>query len=250
MSCKSLGLSFGGLMALNKVSFDVREGEIMAIIGPNGSGKTSLLNCINGFYTPESGKIYFQKKKLNGVPPHKIAKMGIARTFQSPHLYPGLMVYENIMTGRHPFISENVFDVLLYFWRASREEVRHRNIVEKLIDFLEIESIRKVSAGILPFGLQKRVGLGRALALDPQLLLLDEPMSGMNVEEKEDMARFILDIKEEMGKTIIIVEHDMEVVMDISDRIVVLDYGEKIAAGLPHEILENPRVKEAYLGEE
>jgi branched-chain amino acid transport system ATP-binding protein len=259
---ENLSLSFGGVRSLIDISVDVRDKEILAIIGPNGAGKTCLLNCINGFYKPQQGEIYFDGKRITRVRPDKAARMGLARTFQNIELYTGLSSLDNIMAARHVLMKHNVFSSLLYFGPAHKEEIRHRQTVEDIIDFLEIEPIRKKIVGTLPYGMRKRVELGRALALEPKVLLLDEPMAGMNLEEKEDIARFIIDIFEGQGVTypntpvlrdgvscIVLVEHDMGVVMDIADRIVVLDFGKKIAEGTPEEIKNNPQVIAAYLGE-
>lgn len=243
-------LSFGGVDAISGVSLEVQQGEIFAIIGPNGAGKTSLLNCISGFYRPQEGAIYFGGKQITSLPSHQIPKLGIARTFQNIELFTGLSVLDNLMAARHMFLKPGVLSSAIYFGRARERETKHREIVEEIIDFLEIQAIREKVVGTLPYGLRKRVELGRALALEPKLLLLDEPMAGMNVEEKEDMARFILDINEEREVIIMLIEHDMELVMDISDRVIVLDFGRKIAAGAPDEILKNPAVIRAYLGEE
>ncbi len=260
---EGLSLSFGGVKALTDVSIDIKEQEILAIIGPNGAGKTCILNCINGFYKPQKGEIYFEDKRITRIRPDKAAKMGLARTFQNIELYSGLSTLDNIMAARHVLMRQNFLSSALYFGPAHSEEIRHRKIVEDIIDFLEIEPIRKKTVGSLPYGMRKRVELGRALALEPKVLLLDEPMAGMNLEEKEDIARFIIDIFEGQGATypdtpilrdgincIILVEHDMGVVMDIADRIIVLNFGKKIAEGTPEEIRTNPEVIAAYLGDE
>jgi len=259
----NLSLSFGGVRALIDVSLDIRENEILAIIGPNGAGKTCLLNCINGFYKPQKGEIYLEGQRITRIRPDRAAKLGLARTFQNIELYTGLSTLDNIMAARHVLMKQNFLSSALYFGPAHGEEVRHRKTVEDIIDFLEIEPIRKKVVGMLPYGMRKRVELGRALAIEPEVLLLDEPMAGMNLEEKEDIARFIIDIFEGQGETypdspvlrdgvdcIVLVEHDMGVVMDLADRIVVLDFGRKIAEGTPDEVRTNPEVIAAYLGEE
>ncbi|MES0360419.1 MAG: ABC transporter ATP-binding protein [Anaerolineales bacterium] len=248
LKIQEITLVFGGISALNDISFDVQEGEILAIIGPNGAGKTSLLNCINNFYHPERGDIFFNGHNLTKLPPYKIAKLGIARTFQNTALYTGLSTLDNLMAARHIHMQSGMLHSIIYWGLAQKEDLKHRQQVEEIIDFLEIEHIRKSIVGALPHGLRKRVELGRALALEPQLLLLDEPMTGMNLEEKEDIARFVLDINERRGTTILLIEHDMGVVMDIADRIVVLDFGMKIAEGIPEEIRQDEAVINAYLG--
>jgi len=245
---KELCLSFNGVSALIDVSFEINKKEILALIGPNGAGKTSLLNCINGFYRPQSGEINFNGEKINTLPPHRIAMLGIARTFQNIELYTGLSTLDNLMAARHIFMKSRAVACSLFFGKAQQEEIQHREIVEDIIELLELESIRKKMVGLLPYGQRKKVELGRALAQEPKLLLLDEPMAGMNVEEKEDIARYIIDIYELKQIPIILVEHDMGVVMDISDRVVVLDFGEKIAEGSPDDIKMDSRVIKAYLG--
>lgn len=250
LELKDIYLHFGGIMALNGVSFDVREGEIFAVIGPNGAGKTSIFNCISGLYTPDRGKILFRGKEINGLSAFKRAQLGLARSFQNIELFKGMTVIDNLMLGRHIHMRTNLFTGGLWFGKARGEEIRHRDVVEEIIDFLEIQDIRKKAVGTLAYGLQKRVELGRALAMDPQVLLLDEPMAGMNVEETEDMARFILDINEERDVTVVLIEHDMGVVMDISDRICTLDFGERLSMGKPEEVQADPKVIAAYLGDE
>lgn len=250
LQVEHVSLNFGGTAALSDVSFDVCEGEIRAIIGPNGAGKTSMLNCISGFYRPQRGRVLYQQTQdLTKVPTHKVAALGIARTFQNIALYTGLSTLDNLMAARHVHMKQNALASMLYWGPAQREEVQHRTVVEEIIDFLEIAHIRKAIVGALPYGLRKRVELGRALAMEPKLLLLDEPMAGMNVEEKEDMARFILDIHERRGITIVLIEHDMGLVMDISNRVVVLDFGRKIGDGYPDDIKNNEHVIRAYLGQ-
>ena len=244
----NISLSFGGVKALADISFNVREHEIRAIIGPNGAGKSSMLNCINGVYTPQQGQITFRGQTFSHMDSHQVAVMGVARTFQNLALFKGMSVLDNIMTGRNLRMKSNLLLQALRWGPAVREEIEHRRKVEEIIDFLEIQPYRKTPVGQLPYGLQKRVDLGRALALEPQVLLLDEPMAGMNVEEKQDMCRFILDVNDEFGTTVVLIEHDMGVVMDISDRVVVLDYGKKIGDGTPEEVRRNPEVISAYLG--
>jgi branched-chain amino acid transport system ATP-binding protein len=244
----AISLSFGGVKALTNISFDVREHEIRAIIGPNGAGKSSMLNCINGVYSPQEGRITLRGQTFAEMSPRRAAEMGIARTFQSLALFKGMSVLDNIMTGRNLRMKTNLFLQALRIGPAEKEELEHRAFVERIIDFLEIQAYRKTPVGRLPYGLQKRVDLGRALAMEPTLLLLDEPMAGMNTEEKQDMCRFILDVNDEFGTTIVLIEHDMGVVMDISDRVVVLDYGKKIGDGTPDEVRASPEVISAYLG--
>jgi branched-chain amino acid transport system ATP-binding protein len=249
LKVESVSLAFGGIQALVDVSFEVRDAEILAIIGPNGAGKTCLLNCISGFYKPQKGEIYYENRKITGLAPYKIASSGIARTFQNIQLYSGMTTVDNLMAARHIQIKPFLFSSAIYFGPAHRREIQHRRAVEDIIDFLELESIRKKVVGMLPYGQRKKVDLGRALALESEMLLLDEPMAGMNYEEKEDMARYILDIFDLRKIPIVLVEHDMGVVMDISDRIAVLDFGRKIAEGTPEEIKVNPAVISAYLGD-
>ena len=255
LDVKNISLRFGGVKALTDISFDVREHEVRAIIGPNGAGKSSMLNCINGVYTPQEGRITFRGQTFSHMSSRlrlrKTAEMGMARTFQNLALFKGMSVLDNIMSGRNLRMKTNLFQQAVrgFGWGAAeREESQHREVVERIIDFLEIQAYRKTPVGRLPYGLQKRVDLGRALAMEPTVLLLDEPMAGMNVEEKQDMSRFILDVNSEYGTTVVLIEHDMSVVMDISDRVVVLDYGKKIGDGTPDEVRANPEVISAYLG--
>ncbi len=248
LDLQHISLSFGGVKALSDISFDVREHEIRAIIGPNGAGKSSMLNVINGVYTPQEGRILLQDQQFTRMNPRRAAEMGIARTFQNLALFKGMSVLDNIMTGRNLRMKSGVLAQALRLGSAEREEIAHRAFVENIIDFLEIQAHRKTPVGRLPYGLQKRVDLGRALAMEPRILLLDEPMAGMNIEEKQDMSRYILDVNDEFGTTIVLIEHDMGVVMDISDRVVVLDYGRKIGDGTPDAVRGNPEVIRAYLG--
>ena len=248
MEVKDITLRFGGVTAIEGVSFDILEGEVRAIIGPNGAGKSSMLNVINGFYHPQQGEVWFNGQKRGAMKPYQIAYQGIARTFQNIALFKGMSTLDNIMTGRFTHMKSGMISQVFWKGKAEKEEYENREAVEKVIDFLEIQTIRKTEVGKLPYGLQKRVELGRALAAEPKLLLLDEPMAGMNVEEKEDMSRFILDVNEEFGTTVALIEHDMGVVMDIADRIVVMDYGKNIGDGTPKEIVSNQKVVDAYLG--
>ena len=250
LDVQNISLSFGGVKALTDISFNVREHEVRAIIGPNGAGKSSMLNCINGVYQPQQGSITFRGQTFRHMNSRQVAEMGVARTFQNLALFKGMSVLDNIMTGRNLKMKSGLLAQAFRWGPAEREELQHREFVEHIIDFLEIQAHRKTPVGRLPYGLQKRVDLGRALAMEPQVLLLDEPMAGMNVEEKQDMSRFILDVNDEFGTTIVLIEHDMGVVMDISDRVVVLDYGKKIGDGTPDEVRSNEDVIRAYLGVE
>ena len=249
LEIRDVSKAFGGVQAVMHVSLDVQPGDIMSVIGPNGAGKTTLLNMISGFYHPDTGRITLEGEDVTRLSPSHVAHRGVARTFQNIALFKGMTVLDNLMLGRHVRMRSGVLASFVYWGLAQREEVAHRKRVEDIIDFLGITHLRRVPTGALPYGLQKRVELGRALALDPKLLLLDEPMGGCNHEEKEDMARFVLDVNEEWGATIILIEHDMGVVMDISDRVAVLDMGQKIAEGTPDEVRGNPSVIKAYLGE-
>jgi len=248
LKIENLTLGFGNLIALQSVSLELRKGEILGVIGPNGAGKTCLLNCVSGFYKPQKGRVLYKEKDILRIPTYSISQLGISRTFQNVELYTGLSSLDNLLAARHNLIQYGLLSSLFHFGRSSREEVEHRRAIEDIIKLLEIEDIRDHVVGSLPYGMRKRVELGRALVQEPEILLLDEPMAGMNVEEKEDMARFILDINELKGTSVMLIEHDMGVVMDITQRIAVLDFGNKIAEGTPQEIRENPAVINAYLG--
>ena len=249
LAINEVSKAFGGVQAVTRVSLDVRQGEILSVIGPNGAGKTTLLNMISGFYHPDSGRIMLEAADITHVKPNRVAELGVARTFQNIALFRGMTVLDNLMLGRHVRMKSGVLASFVYWGLAQKEEVAHRRRVEDIIDFLKIQDLRRQPTGSLAYGLQKRVELGRALALEPKVLLLDEPMGGCNHEEKEDMARFVLDVNQEWGATIILIEHDMGVVMDISDRVAVLDMGQKIAEGTPDEVRANPQVIKAYLGD-
>ncbi len=248
MEMRNITLRFGGVVAIKDISFDIREGEIRAIIGPNGAGKSSMLNVISGFYNPQEGEVWFRGERRPPMKPYQVARQGIARTFQNIALFNGMSVLDNVMTGRLTHMRRGLAAQALWWGPAAREEQENREAVEKIIDFLEIQAIRKTPVGRLPYGLKKRVELARALAAEPKLLLLDEPMAGMNVEEKEDMSRYILDVNDEFGTTVALIEHDMGVVMDLSDRVVVMDYGRLIGDGTPDEVRGNQDVIDAYLG--
>jgi len=249
MQALNVRLQFGGVVALNNVSLEIRDDELLAIIGPNGAGKSSLMNCLSGFYRPSAGQVLLGGSDIRALPVHRIAQMGLARTFQGTHIFSGMTVVENLMVGRHIHMHSSLAQAFVYFGAAQREEIEHREKVEEIIELLEIESIRHQPVGSLGYGLRKRVDLGRALAQDPKILLMDEPMAGMNSEEKEDMARFILDVREAARIPVVLVEHDMGVVMDLADRIAVLDFGAKIAEGTPQQMQRDPAVLKAYLGE-
>ena len=249
LEVRSLSLSFGGIRALNGVSLEVDPGELVAVIGPNGAGKTSLMNCITGFYRPTSGQILFRGRDITRLPAHELTRMGIGRTFQNIELFPGMSVLDNLLLARHVHCGYGLGPAVLFAPRVRREEIRHRRVLEEIIDFLEIQNVRKELVGGLPYGMRKRVELGRALAIEPELLVLDEPFAGMTLEEKEDMVRFLLELSGAWGQTMLLVEHDMSIVMSISRRVVVLNFGEKLAEGRPEEIQDHPDVVRAYLGD-
>jgi len=250
LKMEEVSLAFGGIQVLDGISFEAKQGELLAVIGPNGAGKTSLLNCMSGFYRPQKGRIIFDGKDITGLPPHRIARMGVARTFQNIALYTGLTTVENILAARHMFFRSTALEAAFFLGRTLHEEVRHRRRCEEIMDFLEMQPLRDEVVGMLPYGLRKRVELARALALEPRILILDEPMAGMNLEEKRDMVRFILALMNLRHFTTVFIEHDMEVVMQIADRVIVLDFGKLIAEGSPDEMRANPRVISAYLGVE
>ena len=250
LTISDVTLTFGGLKALSKVNMQIEPGLITSIIGPNGAGKTSLLNCISGFYHPTSGEIHYGDRRLSKASPHNVSSLGIARAFQNLELFSGMTVLDNLLLARHQNLHYNIFQAVLFFGKTSREESKNRRYVEEVIDFMELEPYRKRPVGSLSYGIQKRVEVARALTLAPKLLLLDEPMAGMNIEEKEDMVRFVIDIQKERDATVVLVEHDLGVVMDISDQIYVLDFGELIGSGTPEEVVKIPKVIEAYIGED
>ena len=249
LEIRGISLNFGGVMALSDIQLTVHTGELFAIIGPNGAGKTSLLNCITGFYRPQKGEIVLNGKDITRLPPHELVRVGIGRTFQNIELFPGMTVISNLFLARHTHCRYGFLPACLFLPSVRREEIRHRRILEEIIDFLEMQSLRNKPVGSLPYGMMKRVELGRALALEPSLLVLDEPFAGMNLEEKEDMVRFLLELNRAWGQTMILVEHDMSIVMSIARRVAVLNFGEKLAEGIPEEIVQHPEVIKAYLGD-